>query len=84
MDHFGDVLFNFYGATETGLVTLAKPDDLRAAPGASAKPFPGNEIRLLDDDGREVGAGEVGELYARNKMLVAGYHNDVGVDARRA
>ena len=33
MDHFGDVLFNFYGATETGLVTMAKPDDLRAAPG---------------------------------------------------
>ena len=29
---FGDVVFNFYGATETGLVTLAKPQVLRAAP----------------------------------------------------
>ncbi|HEY6459961.1 MAG TPA: AMP-binding protein [Polyangiaceae bacterium] len=76
MDHFGDVLFNFYGSTETGLVTLAKPDDLRAAPGCIGKPVPGNEIRLLGDDGREVAPGQVGELYARNKMLVAGYHND--------
>jgi fatty-acyl-CoA synthase len=76
MDHFGDILFNFYGATETGLVTLAKPVDLRAAPGTIGKPVPGNEIRLLDDQGREVPPGEVGELYARNKMLVAGYHND--------
>ncbi|MGH7296290.1 MAG: class I adenylate-forming enzyme family protein [Polyangiaceae bacterium] len=76
MDHFGDILFNFYGATETGLVTLAKPEDLRAAPGCIGKAVPGNEIRLLGDDGREVPPGQVGELYARNKMLVAGYHND--------
>jgi fatty-acyl-CoA synthase len=76
MDHFGDVLFNFYGATETGLVTLAKPDDLRAAPWTIGKPVPGNEIRLLDDDGREVPTGQVGELFTRNKMLVAGYHHD--------
>jgi fatty-acyl-CoA synthase len=76
MDHFGDVLFNFYGATEIGLVTLAKPEDLRAAPGTIGKMLPGNEIRLLGDDGREVAPGSVGELWARNKMLVAGYHND--------
>jgi fatty-acyl-CoA synthase len=76
MDHFGDVLFNCYGATETALVTMAKPADLRAAPGTIGKALPGNEVRLLDDAGREVAVGEVGELYARNKMLVAGYHND--------
>ncbi|HEX3771881.1 MAG TPA: AMP-binding protein [Polyangiaceae bacterium] len=76
MDYFGDVLFNCYGATETGLVTMAKPADLRAAPGCIGKALPGNEVRLLDDSGREVGPGEVGELYARNKLLVAGYHND--------
>jgi fatty-acyl-CoA synthase len=76
MDYFGDVLYNCYGATEFGLVTMAKPDDLRAAPTTIGKVLPGNEIRLLRDDGREVGPGEVGELYARNKMLVAGYHND--------
>ena len=76
MDRFGDILFNFYGATETGLVTLAKPDDLRAAPGTIGRAVPGNEIRLLDESGREVKDGEVGELYARNKMLVTGYHND--------
>jgi len=76
MDHFCDVLYNFYGATETGLVTLGKPADLRAAPGTIGRAVPGNEIRLLDDEGREVGPGGVGELYVRNKMLVAGYHKD--------
>jgi fatty-acyl-CoA synthase len=76
MDAFGDVVFNFYGATETGLVTLATPEDLRAAPGTIGKSVPGNEIRLLDDDKRDVPNGEVGELYVRSKLLVAGYHRD--------
>ncbi len=76
MDRFGDILFNFYGATETGLVTLAKPQDLRAAPGTIGRQIPGNEIRLLDDRGHVVPTGEVGELYVRNKLLVAGYHKD--------
>lgn len=76
MDEFGDVLFNFYGATETGLVTLAKPADLRNAPGTIGKALPGNDIRLIGDDGEVVPDGRVGELYVKNKMLVAGYHED--------
>jgi fatty-acyl-CoA synthase len=76
MDVYGDVLFNFYGATETGLVTLAKPADLRAAPGTIGKALPNNEIRLVGEDGKDVPEGHVGELYVKNKMLVSGYHND--------
>ena len=33
MDLFGDIVFNLYGATETGVVTLAHPEDLRRSPG---------------------------------------------------
>lgn len=76
MDAFGDVVYNFYGATETGLVTLAKPRDLREAPGTIGKAVPGNEIRLLDDERRPVPDGQVGELFVKNKLLVAGYHRD--------
>jgi fatty-acyl-CoA synthase len=76
MDAFGEILFNFYGATETGLVTLAKPADLRSAPGTIGCALPGNEIRLLSDDRRDVAPGEVGELFVKNKLLVAGYHAD--------
>lgn len=76
MDAFGDVVYNFYGATETGLVTLATPEHLRHAPGTIGKAIPGNDIRLLDDEKKEVGEGKVGELYVKNKLLVAGYHKD--------
>jgi fatty-acyl-CoA synthase len=76
MDHFGDVLYNFYGATETGLVTLASPRDLREAPATIGPAVPGNDIRLLDDAGKLVPKGSVGELWVKNKLLVEGYHED--------
>jgi fatty-acyl-CoA synthase len=76
MDQFGPVLFNFYGATETGLVTLAGPHDHLSRPGTIGKALRGNQIRLLDDAGHEVPPGQVGELYVRNVTLISGYHNN--------
>jgi fatty-acyl-CoA synthase len=73
---FGPVLWNFYGSTETGLVTLAGPADHVARPGTIGRALRGNEIRLLDESGRDVPVGEVGELYARNAMLISGYHRN--------
>ena len=73
---FGPVLWNFYGSTETGLVTMAGPGDHVTRPGTIGKPLRGNEIRLLDDAGHPVPRGQVGELYARNSTLMSGYHNN--------
>ncbi len=76
MDAFGPVLWNFYGATETGLVTLAGPHDHVTRPGTIGRALRGNDIRLLDDAGHEVPRGGIGELYARNSTLMSGYHNN--------
>jgi fatty-acyl-CoA synthase len=76
MAQFGPVLWNFYGSTETGLVTLAGPGDHVTRPGTIGKKMRGNEIRLLDDAGHEVPQGQIGELYARNSTLISGYHKN--------
>ena len=76
MQQFGPKLWNFYGATETGVVTLAGPGDHVARPGTVGRALRGNTIRLLDDRGAEVPAGQIGELYARNSMLIGGYHKN--------
>ncbi|MBP8807131.1 MAG: AMP-binding protein [Kofleriaceae bacterium] len=73
---FGPVLWNFYGSTETGLVTLAGPGEHTARPGTVGRAMRGNAIRLLDDAGHEVGPGAVGEVYVRNSMLIGGYHKN--------
>src|SRR5439155_23803216 len=39
---FGPVLYNFYGATETGLVTIALPGEHTARPGTSGRRLGGN------------------------------------------
>jgi fatty-acyl-CoA synthase len=76
MDRFGPILWNFYGATETGLVTLAGPRDHVTRPGTIGRALAGNEIRLLDDAGHAVPDGQIGELYVRNSMLISGYHRN--------
>jgi len=78
LDRLGPTLYNFYGATETGLVTTATPDDLRALPGTIGRALHGVSVRLLDEGGDAVAPGEAGELYAKNLMLVEGYHADEG------
>jgi fatty-acyl-CoA synthase len=73
---YGPIVWNFYGATETGLVTLAGPTEHEAHPGTVGRVLAGNQIRVLGEDGRELPVGEVGELYVRNSMLITGYHGD--------
>jgi fatty-acyl-CoA synthase len=75
-DAFGPVLYNFYGATETGLVTIALPGEHTARPGTIGRIVGGNTIRLIGGDGRDVPVGQVGELYVRNAMLMDGYHKN--------
>jgi acyl-CoA synthetase (AMP-forming)/AMP-acid ligase II len=73
MDAFGDVVHNLYGSTEVGSVSVATPADLRAAPTTAGRPPRGTEIRLLDDDDREVPTGASGRIFVRGPLAFAGY-----------
>jgi len=73
MDQFGDVVYNNYNATEVGVIALAAPEDLRAAPDTAGKPMPGTEIRILDENDREVPRGEIGQIFARTTTQFEAY-----------
>lgn len=66
-----------YGATDFGNVTQQTPF---ASPQVRfltvGKPIEGNEIRLIDDQGRDVKQGEVGEVVARGPATVSGFYKD--------
>jgi acyl-CoA synthetase (AMP-forming)/AMP-acid ligase II len=66
---FGQVLWEFYGATETGINTVLRPEDQLRKPGSCGTAVPGQEIRLIGGDGREVPHGEPGEFMVRNSWL---------------
>lgn len=73
MDAAGDVLFDGYGSSEVGIVTLATPSDLRAAPGTLGRPTLGTSIRILDDDGHPLPTGEAGQIFIKSPMAFDGY-----------
>lgn len=74
IDYWGDgLLHETYGSTEAGIVTNLRPQDQLSRERSVGHPFALNEVRLLADDGREVGVGEVGELYSRSPYLFNGY-----------
>jgi fatty-acyl-CoA synthase len=59
-------LFEAYGSTEAGLVTLLRPEQQFEKLGSIGREIVGTgRLRLLDADGAEVPDGAVGELFAR-------------------
>ena len=67
-------LFELYGSTEAGWVTVLRPDEEIEHIGSVGREWAGSgAIRLLDADRREVADGEVGELYSRTAHVFSGY-----------
>ena len=75
LEHFSNSrLFELYGATETGWVTVLKPEEQIAQLGSVGREWSGSgAIRMLDTDGKEVADGEVGELFSRTPYVFDGY-----------
>jgi acyl-CoA synthetase (AMP-forming)/AMP-acid ligase II len=80
MDLFGDNVYNLYGSTEVAWASIATPADLRAAPGTAGRPPYGTIVRLYDDDGNTVPAGQTGRIFVGNEMQFEGYTGGGGKD----
>jgi long-chain acyl-CoA synthetase len=65
-----------YGSTETSVVTNLRPNFALEKAGSVGHPWFMNQVKLIGDDGEEVGVGEPGELYARSPVLLVGYLKD--------
>ena len=69
-------LIEYYGMTEGGgscmLVAHEHPDKLATV----GQPMPGHDIRVIDDAGCTLPAGEVGEVVGRSAAMMNGYHNN--------
>jgi fatty-acyl-CoA synthase len=73
MDAFGESLYNLYGSTEVASASIASPEDMRAAPGTAGRPPRGTIVKILDQDGKELPAGETGRIFVGSTMLFEGY-----------
>lgn len=73
MDLFGENLYNLYGSTEVAWATIATPQDLRAAPGTAGRPPHGTVVRIYDDAGQPLPAGQPGRIFVGNEVQMEGY-----------
>jgi fatty-acyl-CoA synthase len=75
MDYFRNSgLFELYGSTEAGWVTMLHPDEQFSKLGSVGRECVGSgAIKLLDESGSEVADGEVGELYSATPYTFDGY-----------
>jgi long-chain acyl-CoA synthetase len=70
-----DLLFECYGSTEGGIVSNLRPADQLRKLQCVGLPFPLTSVRILDEEGNEVGPGEPGELFSSSPYLFSGYWN---------
>lgn len=74
LDRFPGGLLEFYGLTEGGGVAVLAahetPDKLHSV----GRPGPGNDMRIIGDDGQELAQGGVGEIVGRGPTMMAGYY----------
>jgi long-chain acyl-CoA synthetase len=62
-----------YGLSETSPSATCNPVDSTSYSGTIGLPMPGTELKLLDDDGREVPPGTPGEIAIKGPQVMAGY-----------
>jgi amino acid adenylation domain-containing protein len=66
-------LYVMYGQTECKRITYLDPEDLDRKPGSVGRGMPFQEHAVVDEEGRAVPAGEIGELVVRGPHLMTGY-----------
>lgn len=76
LDRFGPCLYEYYGATETGINTAISPEEMRQRPGSVGKLFANNELKIFDEQGNETADNERGIFYMYNSIMMDGYYKN--------
>lgn len=71
-DMTGHRLGELWGFTE-GVATVLQPHQMAEHPNTVGRPIPTCEIRVIDEEGRELPPGEIGELVGRSHITMTGY-----------
>jgi fatty-acyl-CoA synthase len=66
-------IYEFYGLQETGLLTQIRPADKERKPESVGTFHFGADVRVVDQNGKDVPAGEIGEIIGRGAAVTTGY-----------
>jgi acyl-CoA synthetase (AMP-forming)/AMP-acid ligase II len=66
-------IYEFYGMNEMGPLVLSTPEDRNWRPDSVGKPIAFSQVRIANDDGRDVGPNQVGEILGRTPLGALAY-----------
>ena len=74
IDWLGPIVSEYYGGTEGGFISMISAEEWLERPGSVGRPLPIMTVTVVDDDGNELPAGEIGQLWfasaARDRLRV--------------
>ncbi len=79
----GVEIFSMYGLTECKRVSYLPPEYIDKYPDSVGIPIPNEEVWIVDEQGRRLPPGEVGELVVRGSNVMQGYWRDPDETALR-
>ena len=74
-ESLGNVLYNLYGTSETGLNIIATPDDLNYSTFTLGKGINGIKLKILNRQNENVERGTTGQLWVKSKGSMVNPHN---------
>jgi long-chain acyl-CoA synthetase len=79
---FGIKILEGYGLTEASPVASFSRLDMPQKAGSIGVPIPNVEAKIVDETGRELPRGEIGELILRGENVMQGYYKDEAMTAQ--
>jgi long-chain acyl-CoA synthetase len=76
IDRLGPIVVEFYGSSEGTGPVVCTSEEWMARPGTVGRPNPNLQVSVVDDDGNDLGPGEIGTLYFRRSDGAPQYHGD--------
>lgn len=73
LERTGCAICEGYGLSETSPSVCCNPADTQSHNGSMGLPLPNTWVKLIDEEGHEVGIGQSGEIAVRGPQVMAGY-----------
>lgn len=73
---FGPIIHECYASTETRVITSISPEEMAGKKRSVGRPIRDVEVRILDEKGKNVSSGKVGEIFLRGPSLFSGYYKN--------
>jgi long-chain acyl-CoA synthetase len=73
---FGGTMYVGYGLSEAGPSVAGERENVPRKPGSTGRPIDGVQVKIVDDDGKEVPTGTPGEICAKGANISPGYYEN--------